>query len=59
MMTVRILGLLVAGVFLMGCDKDDDNDMSSKSRIMVVHASPNAPNVDVRVNNTVALTNVP
>ena len=58
-MTVRILGLLVTGVFLMGCDKDDDDDMSSKSKIMVVHASPNAPNVDVRVNNNVALTNVP
>jgi hypothetical protein len=39
------------------CDKDDD-PISSKSKVMVVHASPNAPNVDVRINNSVALTNV-
>ena len=58
-MAVKILGLLMTGFFLMGCDKDDDDDMSSKSKLMVVHASPNAPNVDVRVNNNVALTNVP
>lgn len=58
-MAVKMLGLLMTGFFLMGCDKDDDDDMSSKSKLMVVHASPNAPNVDVRVNNNVALTNVP
>ncbi len=39
------------------CDKDDDTTIA-KANVMVVHASPNAPNVDVRVNNNVALTNV-
>lgn len=52
--------LLLAPVFsLSSCNKDDDNDNeASTSKVMVVHASPDAPNVDVRVNNTIALTNV-
>ena len=55
---LKIIGLLGISIFSIGCDKDDDVD-PGKAKIMVVHASPNAPNVDVRVNNTVALTNVP
>jgi hypothetical protein len=50
----------VSAVFV-ACDKDDDNDDNnnmSTSKVMVVHASPNAPNVDVRINNSLALTNV-
>jgi len=41
------------------CDKDDDddNDMGT-AQVMVVHASPNGPAVDVRVNNAVAVSNL-
>ena len=43
---------------VISCDDDDDDMEVAKAQVMVVHASPNAPNVDVRVNNAVALTNV-
>lgn len=57
--TIRnILGLLAVSAVFVACDKDDEDDSMSKSQVMVVHASPNAPNVDVRVNNNLALTNV-
>jgi hypothetical protein len=55
---VKIFGLVTLSAVFGACDKDDDNDNMSKSKVMVVHASPNAPNVDVRINNNVALTNV-
>jgi hypothetical protein len=44
--------------FLTSCSKEDDVMAPATSRVMVVHASPNAPAVDVRVNNAVALSNV-
>lgn len=54
----KFLGLLALPFVFAACDKDDDDDNNmATSQVMVVHASPNAPNVDVRVNNTVALTN--
>jgi hypothetical protein len=53
----KLLGLLAVSAVFVACDKDDD-DNASKSQVMVVHASPNAPNVDVRINNSIALTNV-
>lgn len=57
--TIRnFLGLLAVSAVFVACDKDDENDDMSTSQVMVVHASPNAPNVDVRVNNSIALTNV-
>jgi len=41
------------------CDKDDDDDDDmGKAQVMVVHASPNGPAVDVRVNNAVAVSNL-
>ena len=43
---------------LTSCDKDDDDDDTPKSQVMVVHASPNGPAVDVRVNNAVAISNL-
>jgi hypothetical protein len=43
---------------LVSCDDDDDDMETPKAQVMVVHASPNAPAVDVRINNTVALTNL-
>ena len=56
---LKIFGWMALSVFIASCDKEDDeDDMQEQARVMVVHASPNAPAVDVRVNNTVALSNV-
>ena len=50
---------MALSVFAASCTEEDDDDMGkAEAQVMVVHASPDAPNVDVRVNNTVALTNV-
>jgi hypothetical protein len=54
----KFLGLVLFTILLVSCNKDDNDDNMAQARIMVVHASPNAPAVDVRVNNQVALTNV-
>ncbi|HEU4473164.1 MAG TPA: DUF4397 domain-containing protein [Flavisolibacter sp.] len=55
----RMLAIAGLGLVFTGCDDDDDDDMNQgTARVMVVHASPNAPNVDVRINNSIALTNV-
>ncbi|MFZ4508166.1 MAG: DUF4397 domain-containing protein [Fimbriimonas sp.] len=42
---------------LVGCGGSSDHD--PETRLRVVHASPTAPNVDVRIGSTVAFTNVP
>jgi hypothetical protein len=55
---LKALGFMALGVVMVSCDKDDDEEVQGQARVMVVHASPNAPNVDVRVNNNLALTNV-
>jgi hypothetical protein len=55
---LKALGVMALSVFLTSCDGDDDDIERGQAQVMVVHASPDAPNVDVRVNNTVALTNV-
>ncbi|GAA4344490.1 DUF4397 domain-containing protein [Flaviaesturariibacter amylovorans] len=56
------LGVLLLSLPFASCDKDDDDDddtpAAGNARVNVVHASPNGPNVDVRVNNAVALSNV-
>ncbi len=56
-----IAAALSAALFLVGC-KDNDNpaepSMPTLSNVMVVHASPNAPGVDVLVDGATALTNV-
>jgi hypothetical protein len=57
--TIRnLLGLLAVSAVFVACNKDKEEDSMSTSQVMVVHASPNAPNVDVRINNSLALTNV-
>ena len=51
---------LLATLAVAACD-DDDNDVTAPAttaQLRVVHASPDAPNVDVLVDNTAALTNV-
>lgn len=50
------LSLAMSAIFAVGCDKDDDP--APQARVLVVHASPNAPAVDVRVNNNVAKANL-
>jgi len=55
---LNVFSVLTVLVAFTACSKDDNDNNSSTSKLMVVHASPNAPNVDVRVNNNVALTNV-
>ena len=56
---LQLTGLCVLSLFVMSCNKDDDDDMTGQAQVMVVHASPNAPAVDVRINNAVALSAVP
>lgn len=54
-------GLLFSALFsLLACSKDEQTPAPvQNARVMVIHASPNAPAVDVRVNNTVAFSNLP
>lgn len=54
---LKALGLLMLCAPFVACE-DDDDDLPQQAQVMVVHASPNAPNVDVRVNNAVVLNNV-
>jgi hypothetical protein len=54
---------LVAFVFLMGCSDDSDNTVgpaagSSSSKVRVIHASYDAPGVDISVDGTVAISNL-
>ncbi|MEI7575750.1 MAG: DUF4397 domain-containing protein [Armatimonadota bacterium] len=51
------LALAVAGLTLLGCGGLSGG--TSESKLRVIHASPDAPNVDVVVGGTVAFTNVP
>jgi hypothetical protein len=57
-MLFQSLGIMVMMGVLTSCSKEDDVMAPATARVMVVHASPNAPAVDVRVNNGVALSNV-
>jgi len=52
---------VVPALFLAGCDDDDDGvDLVDEAEVMVVHASPDAPSVDLLINdvkvNTTPLT---
>lgn len=58
MATAMAVSVLALGA----CSDDDDNGTgptTAQAQVRVVHASPDAPAVDVRVDETVALTNVP
>ena len=50
-------GALAVAMAFVACEDDETMDPAT-ARVMVVHASPNAPAVDVRVNNNIALSNV-
>jgi len=50
---------LLATLAVSACNNDDDvTAPATTAELRVVHASPDAPNVDVLVDNTAALTNV-
>ena len=56
--SIRTLAVLaLASTALVACD-DDSTAPVAQARVRVVHASPNAPNVDVLVDNATVLTNV-
>ena len=44
---VKWFSLLTLGLVVSSCDKDDDDMDAGQAQVMVVHASPDAPNVDV------------
>lgn len=48
----------VALVALAGCGGSGHDDEVAQSRVRLVHASPDAPNVDIRINDTLAFNNV-
>jgi hypothetical protein len=51
---------LLAALAVAACDDDDDPAApATTAQLRVVHASPDAPNVDVLVDGAAALTNVP
>lgn len=56
-MRLLILLTMVLGLLATGCSDDDDNNPvapAATSRVMTVHASPNAPAVDLLVDGAVA-----
>src|SRR5687768_1793805 len=56
----RLAAMLLASLALAACDDDDDPTAPvATAQLRVVHASPDAPNVDVLVDDAAALTNVP
>ena len=50
---------LLATFALAACDDDDPAAPAATAQLRVVHASPDAPNVDVLVDDAAALTDVP
>jgi hypothetical protein len=52
--------LLAAGALIAACSDDDDNTgPEGEARVRVVHASPDAPDVDVLLNDAEVLGDVP
>lgn len=43
---------LASTLLVSSCNKDEDNDTHEHSFVMVVHASPNAPGVDLLIDNS-------
>ncbi len=59
--TWMLAPVLALSLVFIGCDDDDDENPvagSPEARVLVIHASPNAPAVDVLVDNAVALDSV-
>jgi len=56
----KLLVVLLSAAFLVACGDDDDNrPPDNTSLVRIMHASPDAPAVDVLVDDVVAFTNVP
>jgi hypothetical protein len=52
--------LLAAGALTAACSDDDDNTgPEGRARVRVVHASPDAPDVDVLLDDAEVLSDVP
>jgi hypothetical protein len=60
-MKLRLLTLMLAATAMTAACSDDDNNTApeTQSRVRVVHASPDAPNVDVLLDNSKVLSDVP
>lgn len=60
MKRVMLLALMIVAIGLFGCS-DDENPIAntSMSQVRVAHLSPDAPNVDVWVDGSVVLADVP
>lgn len=60
-MKLKLLTLLLTATALTAACSDDDNNTgpAGQSRVRVVHASPDAPNVDVLLDNAKVLSDVP
>jgi hypothetical protein len=59
-MNRRLLTLLLAATaFTAACDDDDNTGPEGESRVRVVHASPDAPGVDVLLDDAEVLSDVP
>lgn len=53
-----ISAVLLASTLLVGCSDDDDSPAVPKSSLRALHLSPDAPAVDVAVNDSVVLQDV-
>jgi hypothetical protein len=63
MKPLRLLGVLALSVLAAGCGDDDvaptQPSAPAPAQLRVAHLSPDAPNVDIRVDGTIVLSNVP
>src|SRR6476620_4825114 len=60
-MKLKLLTLMMAATALTAACSDDDNNTApeAQSRVRVVHASPDAPNVDILLDDAKVLSDVP
>lgn len=59
-MKIKLMTLLLAATALTAaCDDDDNTGPEGEARVRVVHASPDAPNVDVLLDDAEVLSDVP
>ena len=58
-MKLKLLSYLLAATALAGCSDDDNTGPATEAGVRVVHASPDAPDVDVLVDGATVLSDVP
>ncbi len=59
-MKLRLITLgIAAAAFATACSDDDSTAPTTEARVRVVHASPDAPSVDVLVDGAKVLSTVP